>query len=519
MREQVVSFPPQPVITEDNLVVSIDTVIYFQVTDPRAATYEIRNYLGAVEQLTTTTLRNVVGGLNLEEALTSRDEINGQLRIVLDEATGKWGIRVGRVELKAIDPPVSIQDSMEKQMRAERDRRALILTAEGTKQSAILTAEGARQAEILRAEGDKQAAVLRAQGEAEAIQTVFNAIHVGNPDDKLLAYQYLQTLPKIADSASSKLWIIPSEFTEALKGMSTAFAGSVIEAGQAAGAGAETRRAAAAVTHRWFEGASRPRVLAHRGLLTAEDVAHGVVENSFAAVAAAHAVGAVYVESDCHLTADGTVVLFHDDDLSRVTGDPRTVAQVTAAGARVAHGLARRTDHARAGARVLPDRALQPRREGEGCRGRGRPHRGTARPPRAPDELLGRAPPRRSRRGGARRPRRAPGDVRRKRRRSLGCSARSRRARRASSGRALAGVDALQVPERRGRLRIVTPRLIAAAHRNDVEVHVWTVNDPDDMRRLIAMGVDGLVTDRADVALDVIHGRRPGFRSSLIAPP
>ena len=232
MREQVVSFPPQPVITEDNLVVSIDTVIYFQVTDPRAATYEIRNYLGAVEQLTTTTLRNVVGGLNLEEALTSRDEINGQLRIVLDEATGKWGIRVGRVELKAIDPPISIQDSMEKQMRAERDRRALILTAEGTKQSAILTAEGARQAEILRAEGDKQAAVLRAQGEAEAIQTVFSAIHLGNPDDKLLAYQYLQTLPKIADSASSKLWIIPSEFTEALKGMSTAFAASTTDLAQ-----------------------------------------------------------------------------------------------------------------------------------------------------------------------------------------------------------------------------------------------------------------------------------------------
>jgi len=230
MREQVVSFPPQPVITEDNLVVSIDTVVYFQVTDARAATYEIANYLGAVEQLTTTTLRNVVGGLNLEEALTSRDNINGQLRIVLDEATGKWGIRVSRVELKAIDPPLSIQDSMEKQMRAERDRRALILTAEGTKQSAILTAEGQRQAEILKAEGDKQAAVLRAQGEAEAIQTVFNAIHVGNADDKLLAYQYLQTLPKIADSASSKLWIIPSEFTEALKGLSGSFAGVMADA-------------------------------------------------------------------------------------------------------------------------------------------------------------------------------------------------------------------------------------------------------------------------------------------------
>jgi regulator of protease activity HflC (stomatin/prohibitin superfamily) len=223
MREQVVSFPPQPVITEDNLVVSIDTVVFFQVTDARAATYEIANYLGAVEQLTTTTLRNVVGGLNLEEALTSRDNINGQLRVVLDESTGKWGIRVGRVELKAIDPPVSIQDSMEKQMRAERDRRAAILTAEGTKQSQILEAEGLRQSEILRAEGDAKAAVLRAQGEAEAIQTVFSAIHAGDPDSKLLAYQYLQTLPKLAEGESNKLWIIPSELTEALKGIGEGF--------------------------------------------------------------------------------------------------------------------------------------------------------------------------------------------------------------------------------------------------------------------------------------------------------
>jgi regulator of protease activity HflC (stomatin/prohibitin superfamily) len=223
MREQVVSFPPQPVITEDNLVVSIDTVVYFQVTDARAATYEINNYLGAVEQLTTTTLRNVVGGLNLEEALTSRDNINGQLRIVLDEATGKWGIRVSRVELKAIDPPLSIQDSMEKQMRAERDRRAAILTAEGTKQSAILEAEGARQAAILKAEGDAKAAVLRAQGEAEAILTVFDAIHKGDPDPKLLGYQYLQMLPRLAEGESNKLWVIPSELTEALKGIGTAF--------------------------------------------------------------------------------------------------------------------------------------------------------------------------------------------------------------------------------------------------------------------------------------------------------
>jgi regulator of protease activity HflC (stomatin/prohibitin superfamily) len=225
MREQVVSFPPQPVITEDNLVVSIDTVVYFQVTDARAATYEIRNYLGAVEQLTTTTLRNVVGGLNLEQALTSRDNINGQLRIVLDEATGKWGIRVGRVELKAIDPPLSIQDSMEKQMRAERDKRAAILTAEGTKQAAILQAEGARQAAILNAEGDARSQVLRAEGEAKAIETVFGAIHAGNPDAPLLAYQYLQTLPKIAEGEASKLWIIPSELSEALRGITAGFAG------------------------------------------------------------------------------------------------------------------------------------------------------------------------------------------------------------------------------------------------------------------------------------------------------
>jgi len=225
MREQVVSFPPQPVITEDNLVVSIDTVVFFQVTDARAATYEIANYLGAVEQLTTTTLRNVVGGLNLEEALTSRDNINGQLRVVLDESTGKWGIRVGRVELKAIDPPVSIQDSMEKQMRAERDKRAQILTAEGTKQASILQAEGQRQAAILSAEGEAQAAVLRANGEAEAITTVFGAIHAGDPDSKLLAYQYLQMLPKIAEGDSNKLWIIPTELTEALKGITSGFMG------------------------------------------------------------------------------------------------------------------------------------------------------------------------------------------------------------------------------------------------------------------------------------------------------
>ncbi|GAA4741182.1 SPFH domain-containing protein [Amnibacterium soli] len=236
LREQVVSFPPQPVITEDNLVVSIDTVVYFQVTDARAATYEIANYLVAVEQLTTTTLRNVVGGLNLEEALTSRDNINGQLRVVLDEATGKWGIRVNRVELKSIEPPVSIQDSMEQQMRAERSRRAQILTAEGTKQSAILQAEGERQSQILQAEGEAQARVLRAQGEAQAIQTVFEAIHAGNPDGPLLAYQYLQTLPKIAEGQSNKLWIVPSELTDALQGIGAAFGRPAAPHGASSGA-------------------------------------------------------------------------------------------------------------------------------------------------------------------------------------------------------------------------------------------------------------------------------------------
>jgi regulator of protease activity HflC (stomatin/prohibitin superfamily) len=230
LREQVVSFPPQPVITEDNLVVAIDTVIYFQVTDARAATYEVANYIQAVEQLTVTTLRNVVGGMDLEVALTSRDRINSKLRAELDEATGKWGIRVGRVEIKAIEPPASIQDSMEKQMRADRDKRAAILSAEGSKQSAILTAEGERQAAVLRARGESEAAVLRAEadakaqaarakGQAEAISTVFQAIHDGNPDQRLLAYQYMQMLPQIAQGDANKVWIVPSEIGKALDGL------------------------------------------------------------------------------------------------------------------------------------------------------------------------------------------------------------------------------------------------------------------------------------------------------------
>jgi len=216
LREQVVSFEPQPVITEDNLVLSIDTVIYYQVTDARSATYEIANYIQAIEQLTVTTLRNVIGGMSLEQTLTSRDGINDELRVVLDEATGKWGIRVNRVELKAIDPPRTIQEAMEKQMRADRDKRAAILTAEGVKQSQILTAEGERQSTILRAQGERESQMLRAEGQAKAIETVFTAIHDNDPDPKLLAYQYLQMLPQIAQGEANKMWIIPSELTQAL---------------------------------------------------------------------------------------------------------------------------------------------------------------------------------------------------------------------------------------------------------------------------------------------------------------
>jgi len=243
LREQVISFPPQPVITADNLQVGIDTVVYFQVTEPRLAVYGISNYIHGMEQLTTTTLRNVVGGLNLEGALTGRDGINSQLRTVLDGTTGPWGLRVARVEIKAIEPPLSIQDSMEKQMRADRDKRAVILTAEGQressikmaegqkvaqilsaegeKQAVILSAEAERQSQILRAEGERAAQFLTAQGQAKAIETVFEAIHRGKPDSGLLAYQYLQTLPQIAQGDANKVWIVPSEFSRALDGLAT----------------------------------------------------------------------------------------------------------------------------------------------------------------------------------------------------------------------------------------------------------------------------------------------------------
>ncbi len=240
LRERVVSFPPQPVITEDNLTLNIDTVVYFQVTNPQAAVYEISNYIVGVEQLTTTTLRNVVGGMTLEQTLTSRDQINQQLRGVLDEATGRWGLRVARVELRSIDPPPSIQASMEKQMKADREKRAVILTAEGMrqasitqaegeKQSQILAAEGAKQAAILAAEADRQSRMLRAQGEraatylqaqgqAKAIEKTFAAIRAGRPTPEMLAYQYLQTLPKMAEGDANKVWVVPSDFGTALQG-------------------------------------------------------------------------------------------------------------------------------------------------------------------------------------------------------------------------------------------------------------------------------------------------------------
>jgi regulator of protease activity HflC (stomatin/prohibitin superfamily) len=275
LREQVVSFPPQPVITSDNLTVGVDSVIYFQVTDPRAATYEIQNYIQAVEQLTITTLRNVIGSLNLEQALTSRDEINSKLRGVLDEATGPWGIRVARVEIKAIDPPPSIQDAMEQQMRADRNKRALILTAEGQRESAIKTAEGNKAAQILAAEGQKQAAILEAeadrqsrilraegeraarflaaQGQAKAIETTFGAIHAARPDPALLAYQYLQTLPQIAQGESNKMWIVPSEFSRALDGLAKLAGSDGDQPSWLAAEGTETGAAEPIDTSNWFD--------------------------------------------------------------------------------------------------------------------------------------------------------------------------------------------------------------------------------------------------------------------------
>ena len=244
LREQVVSFPPQPVITQDNVSVGIDTVLYFTITEPKSVTYEVANPLQAIEQLTVTTLRNVIGGMTLEETLTSRDSVNSKLRAVLDEATGRWGIRVNRVELKSVEPPRTVQEAMEKQMRAERDRRAAILTAEGVKQSQILTAEGEKQAAVLKAEGARTAAILRAEGESKAIETVFRSIHANVPDEKLLAYQYLQMLPQLAQGSANKVFVIPSEFSQAFAKLGDALGGpaAAAAAGSANGPGPEAPR-------------------------------------------------------------------------------------------------------------------------------------------------------------------------------------------------------------------------------------------------------------------------------------
>ncbi|WP_394280992.1 SPFH domain-containing protein [Corynebacterium sp.] len=245
-RERVVSFPPQAVITQDNLTVAIDIVVTFQINDPARAIYGVDNYLVGVEQISVATLRDVVGGMTLEETLTSRETINRRLRGELDAATAKWGLRISRVELKAIDPPPSIQQSMEMQMKADREKRAMILTAEGQRESDIKTAEGEKQARILSAEGEKHAAILaaeaerqatilraegeraakylEAQGEARAIQKINAAIKSSEVTPEVLTYQYLDKLPQMAQGEASTMWMIPSQFGDSLEQFAKAFA-------------------------------------------------------------------------------------------------------------------------------------------------------------------------------------------------------------------------------------------------------------------------------------------------------
>jgi regulator of protease activity HflC (stomatin/prohibitin superfamily) len=302
LREQVVSFQGQRVITEDNLVVTIDTVLFFQVTDPRAADYEIVNYIQAVEQLTATMLRSVIGSMDLEQALTSRDKINTMLRGVLDDASGKWGIRVTRVEIKAIDPPQSVKDAMEKQMRAEREKRAAILTAEGVRQSQILTADGDKQGNILRAEGEKQGAILRAEGQAQAISAVFQSIHENDPDPKLLAYQYLQTLPQLAQGPGNTVWMVPSELTSALKMLSSAFEGA---GGGRDGAAQNSQGPVGRLP--WAGRAEVPRPAGPAQVeSTADDAAPAAVTAPVAAGAEATANGTDPASAGAEATADGT---------------------------------------------------------------------------------------------------------------------------------------------------------------------------------------------------------------------
>lgn len=228
LKEIVADFPPQPVITKDNVTMQIDTVIYLQVTDPKLYTYGVDNPMRAIENLTATTLRNIIGDLELDQTLTSRDIINSKMRVILDEATDAWGIKINRVELKNIMPPKEIQDSMEKQMKAERERREKILQAEGEKRSAILVAEGEKEAAILRAEAEKEAAIKKAEGEAEAILKVQQAqaeaikmLNEANPEAGVIALRSLESLQKLADGKSTKI-IVPSEI-QGLAGLATSF--------------------------------------------------------------------------------------------------------------------------------------------------------------------------------------------------------------------------------------------------------------------------------------------------------
>ena len=226
LKEQVVDFPPQPVITRDNVTMQIDTVVYFEITDPKLYTYGVERPLDAIENLTATTLRNIIGDLELDSTLTSRDTINDKIRIILDEATDAWGIRVIRVELKNILPPREIQDAMEKQMKAERERRARILDAEGEKRSQILVAEGLKESAILKADAVKETKIREAAGEAEAILTVQKAyadalrmLNEANPNEKVIALKSLEAFQKAADGKATKI-IIPSEI-QGLAGLAT----------------------------------------------------------------------------------------------------------------------------------------------------------------------------------------------------------------------------------------------------------------------------------------------------------